>query len=182
MYAGGLAAVHSGHYGALRALTTDFAYQELNGEVPLIAALHPWRTFENDTGQALNEGTHNRYTPVSDHLHDTLRGPLRQIIPSDEQYTTAFDRLEFLLGMLLADLQATPRQEGLYIPRPFVGSAGWRHKYDQTRSPRDRIGAELNEDTWPPLSGGLFGGSKERADAALAAMSEHYDQARSRWF
>ena len=181
MYAGGIAAVHTDHYGALRSLTTDQTFRELNDEVPMAAALHPWRTFEQDTGQALHEGKQDRYTPVSDHLHDSLRDALRQVIPSDEQYTATFDRFEFLLGMIGADLKAH-NIEGIYVPSPVVGSYGWRYNDGRSQGPRDWIKTDLDSEEWKALPGGLFDGSVDRARAAFDTMSQAFDDAASRFF
>lgn len=181
MYAGGIAAVHTGHYGALRSLTTDQTFRELNNAVPMAAALHPWLTFEQDTGQALHGTTRKDYTPVSDHLHDSLRETLRQVIPSDEQYTAAFDRFEFLLGMIVADLKAHSTED-VYIPSPVVGSYAWRYKHAQSQGPRDSIKTELDSEEWGALPGGLFGGSIDRAKSAFDTMSDKFDNAASRFF
>lgn len=181
MYAGGLAAVHTGHYGALRSLTTDQTFRELNDKAPMAAALHPWRTFEQDAGQILHDGNQRRYTPVSDHLHDSLRDVLRHVIPSDEQYTVTFDRFEFLLGMIVADLKAQS-DEGIYIPSPLVGSYAWRYKHSQGKGPRDWIRTELDSEEWKAPPGGLFNGSIDRARSAFDTMSDAFEDASSRFF
>lgn len=180
MYAGGISALNSGRYTAIRSLTTDQMYYRLNDKVPMVAGLHPWRTFEDDSGQMLHEGTTRAYTPVSDHLHDSLRDTMRQVIPSDERYTVVFDRFEFLLAMILLDLKANS-QDDVSIPRPFVGSWVWRNRWAETRILPDWIRVELDDhDQGGPLSGGLFGGSVERAESAFKLVSEHYDESRSR--
>lgn len=147
----------------------------------MAAALHPWRTFEQDTGQELHDGNQRRYTPVSDHLHDSLRDVLRQVIPSDEQYTVTFDRFEFLLGMIVADLKAHS-DEGIYIPSPLVGSYAWRYKHAQGKGPRDWIRTELDSKEWKGLPGGLFNGSIDRARSAFDTMSDVFEHAASRFF
>jgi len=121
------------------------------------------------------------YTPVSDHLHDSLRDALRQVIPSDEQYTATFDRFEFLLGMIVADLKAHS-VEGTYIPSPVVGSYAWRYKHTRSQGPRDWIKTELDSEGWKALPGGLFDGSIDRARSAFDTMSEAFDDAASRFF
>ena len=60
------------------------------------------------------------------------------MIPSDEQYTATFDRFEFLIGMILADLDAK-RADGMFVPSPFIGSYGWRYKHNRSRGPQDRF-------------------------------------------
>ena len=182
MYAGGVAAVHNENYGPVRSITTDQTFHELNNEVPMVAGLHLWKVFDGDTGQALHSEDSRRLLPVSDHLYDSVREALRQIIPSDGQYSAAFDRFEFLLGMVLTDLK-THSEPDIYIPSPFIGSYAWRHQNDMRRSPRYLLTADLEgTNSWPPVSGGMFGGAIDRAREAFEGMSQHYDKARPNFY
>lgn len=185
LYAGGLAAVASEKYGALRALALDQEYRELNEAVPMVAALDPWKVFSlEQVQQALHEGNQRRYTPVSDHLHDVLRGPLRQVVPSDAQYTRNFDTLEYLLGLILTDLRSQREANDPYITGPRIGSYGWRYKHERRGGPWEQVQRDLAHqgDLWPPLRAGLFGGSLERAREATESFNQFVTEARSRFW
>lgn len=181
MYAGGVAAVDNENFGVVRSLTTDEHFRELNDEVPMVVGLHPWNVIEEDLGQALHGEDTRRLLPVSDHLYESVRDALRQLIPSDDRYSAAFDRFEFILGMILADLKAHSSTD-VYIPPPFIGSYAWRHKYDMNKSPRYLLATELESgDSWSPITAGMFGGSMERAKEAFDEMSRQHDEARTRF-
>lgn len=132
-----------------------------------------------------------RYTPVSDHLHDRLRERFRRHIPDDEDYSSAFDRLEVILGLLNVDLhlQAKPKDgaawTGPYFSGGFTGRFTWRERHADSHQRRERrMYAELEREgvQWEPLSAGLFGEDPERADAAFREYLDLADETRSnRW-
>ncbi len=188
MYAVGLAAVDRDNFGALRAVTTDAEFRSINGRVPLLGALHPGGVLYHELGaqglalevetgkappdddlEALQTRRRGRkFTPASNVLHAWLREPLRATIPDDVRYTEAFDRLEMVLALIAADLET---QTAEYTHGPAFGGFTWRHQYDPT-PPEQRLKAEFDAagPAWPPLVGGLLGGSAERAAAAFDAL------------
>lgn len=188
VYAAGLAAVDRDNFGGLRAVTTDVEFRGINGRVPLVGALHPGRVLYDDLGAqglALEVETGNapadedfealrtrrrggKFTPASNVLHAWLREPLRATIPDDVRYTEAFDRLEMILALVAADVK---RQTAEYTDGPAFGGFTWRYRYDPT-PPEQRLRAEFDAagQAWPPLLGGLLGGSAERAAAAFDAL------------
>jgi len=191
VYASGLAAVDRGNYGALRAVTTDVTFRDINHQIPLLGALHPGRVISDDLAaqglvfeiepgrpptdedlEAIRARRYGRkYTPVSIVLHRWLREPLRSAIPDDTLYTAAFDRLEMLLALVASDVQTQAAADGKYTDGPAFGAFTWRHKYDST-PPEARLVAEFYAvgDSWPPLLAGLFGGRLERAEAAFETL------------
>jgi hypothetical protein len=187
MYAVGLAAVDRDNFGGLRVVTTDVEFRDINRRVPLLGALHPSRVLYDELGAqglALEVETRNapadddlealrtrggrRFTPASNVLHAWLREPLRPTIPDDVRYTEAFDRLEMVLALVAADVQT---QTAEYTDGPAFGGFTWRCKYDPN-PPEQRLKAEFDAAgaAWPPLVGGLLGGSAERAAAAFDAL------------
>jgi hypothetical protein len=52
---------------------------------------------------------HPRYpaTPLSNHLFEVLREPLRQYVPDDNEYDAAFDWFEYLICLAHIDQQTT---------------------------------------------------------------------------
>lgn len=104
-------------------------------------------------------------------LHAWLREPLRATIPDDVRYTETFDRLEILLALVAIDVHTEAVAAGQYTDGPAYGSFTWRYKYDPT-PPEQRLKAEFDAagSAWPPLTGGLLGGSVERANAAFDTL------------
>lgn len=200
VYAVGLAAVDRDNFGALRAVTTDVEFRDVNRRVPLLGALHPGRVlydelgaqglaFEVETGRAPTDeeldGLRTRrlsrkFTPASIVLHAWLREPLRATIPDDVRYAETFDRLEMLLALVATDVHTEAAAAGEFTDGPAFGSFTWRYKYDPT-PPEQRLKAEFDAtgSAWPVLSGGLLGGSADRASVALDALIRGTAEARS---
>lgn len=199
VYAIGLAAVDRDNFGALRAVTTDVEFRDVNRRVPLLGALHPGRVlydelgaqglaFEVETGKAPTDddldGLRTRrlgrkFTPASIVLQAWLREPLRATIPDDVRYTETFDRLEMLLALVATDVRTAAAATGQYPDGPAFGNFTWRYKYEPT-PPEQRLKAEFDTagPAWPPLSGGLLGGSVDRAAAAFDALISGTAEAR----
>jgi hypothetical protein len=210
-YAGGLAALARSNYGFLKSIAIDADVRELEGRVPVVARARPWDPFSElplaaqlialeASGEVVDDEVidqlatkrrGNRYTPVSDHLHDKLRPRFSRLYPDDDDYSEAFDRLEVMLGLLVADLrlQSIPaegeRWSGPYIGDPHPGRLTWRDPYaDEADRVERRIQGELQREgeQWAPLKAGLFGRSTARADAAFELFTPIADRARSeRW-
>lgn len=196
VYAVGLAAVDRDNFGALRAVTTDVEFRSINRRVPLLGALHPGRVLDDELGAqglALEVETGNtptdddlealrtrrrgrKFTPTSNVLHAWLREPLRATIPDDVRYTEAFDRLEMVLALVAADVET---QTAEYTDGPAFGGFTWRYPYDPT-PPEQRLKADFDAAgaAWPPLVGGLLGGSAERAAVAFDALIKGAAEAR----
>lgn len=207
VYTAALAASHNSNFGALKATVLDASVRDRDdGRIPVLARSHPWRPFNNfelvaqvlalraggedvtrDVAEDLRTKRRgNRYTPVSDYLHDVLRKKFATIVPDDLDYDDLFDQVEILLGALAVDLRLQLKEDPRYFDRPYFGRFTWRNRY--ARSDEDyierRIQRELREqrDMWPPISGGLFGGSIERATAAFEQFVLGAAEARSlRW-
>ena len=60
--------------------------------------------------QKILPGREREYTPLSNHLYEVLRQPLREYLPDDAVYESTFDWLEFLLCLAHIDLQVTRSQ------------------------------------------------------------------------
>lgn len=211
VYAGGLAAVTRQNYGFIRATALDAQVRDLQYQFPVVAKAHPWQPFGNwalpahvialqASGETVDDQVladlesgrrGKRYTPVSDHLHDRLRERFRRHIPDDEDYSSAFDRLEVLLGLLNVDLhlQAKPSDSapwtGPYFSGGFTGRFMWRERHaDTDQRIERRMYAELERHSaqWEPVVAGLFGADPQRAGAAFREYFELADERRSnRW-
>lgn len=204
VYVGALASLYRDNYAALRAVAVDTTVRDLrDGRVPLLGRAHPWRPFQRfelvpqvlalrATGEVVTRDLAeelrtkrrgNRYTPVSDYLHDVLRSKFGTELPEQSDYSALFDRMEILLALLAID-QRRERQAGsVYLDGPYFGRFTWR---DQFAEPEERLEVRMfrdlgdQQDKWAPLEAGLFGGSVARATAAFETFIESAQEARSR--
>ena len=177
LYGGGLAAVASGNYSRLAPLLSQTRRRELNWEGPLVLRLNAHQFLARYEGfPQLLTRLERAYYPVSEHLHETLREPLRQYLPDDEDYDGCFDRFEYFLALVYADLEDKRGDEyfrgpGLWGP---IGRFGWRLRYAEHRGALQRLEeeAEREGDSWAPLRAGLFDGSSERFQTVMRGFDE----------
>lgn len=119
-----------------------------------------------------------RHTPLSDHLHSILRDLFRDEFSDDREFSDAFDRAEVLLDALSVDAaEQSGKSRGW---RGGYGRYTWRNK-DAHVPVETRMLNKLNEQAagWAPVLDGLFGGSVDRAKAALELVSKNALQVRS---
>lgn len=153
LYAGGIAAVAAQRYSTFAALLTKAKVYKQGTDYPLVLKLYPGAVMEREIGQKL-PGMKDHYTPLNDHLFELLREPLREFLPQDRHHQKCFDRFEYLLALVYADIY---HKHGGGALGP-VGCFGWR------RSIIKEIEIEVKEagNEWLPLKAGLFDGSTER--------------------
>ena len=166
LYSAGLASVAVGNYSTLAALLTKpKARDDQNKNEAICSEVYPIAVMERDVGHLL-PGLERHHTPLSDHLYDKLRGLLREFLPRDEDYQDAFDRFEYLLGLVHADLNRWEVENGWWGP---VGCFAWRgSRFPQEGRTSQKIGVEIEAEgaNWPLLKAGLFGGSLEQLKTA----------------
>jgi hypothetical protein len=206
LYVVGIASIYSENYGALRAVAIDAKVRtEHKGDLPLVGVSHVWRPFENnellsnilayrasdpnadkwsDDDLLDDLSAHrlgNRYTPVSDYLHDLLRDTFQFLLPNDDDYTEIFDRLEVFLAALAIDVRHLYKKTDVFTDGPWFGSFTWRGS-----SSRTPIEAQMKADlyevgaNWPPIQAGLFGGSVDRALVAVDTLVAEAGERRRR--
>lgn len=178
LYVGGIAAVAAGKYGTLATLLTKPVAKDLDERKPLVTQVNTWAVMEKQVGQQLPD-LERHFAPLSDYLFTHLREPLRGVVDGDEQYQACFDRFEYLLGMVYADLEDDKYDLG----RGPVGCFGWRYRrWLPERSLAGQIEAEAHEagEAWPPLQAGLFAGSLDRFLKVKKAFDEFV--AKLPWF
>jgi len=177
LYGAGLAAVAAGNYQTLASVLTKPKVKNHHGKYEAICSeVYPIVVMKKELGHLL-PGLERRHTPVNDYLFDKLRGPLRDYLPRDEDYQNAFDRFEYLLGLVHADLT---RQNvtigGWWGP---VGCFAWRNShFDQEGRMAHKVGVELEAEgiNWAPLRAGLFGGSVAQAKIAITKFNDFLSQ------
>lgn len=158
LYAGGITAIAHGNYSTFAALLTKVIVRAPTGERPLVLTLYPQAVVQDRVAHLL-PGLDKHYTPMSDHLFDWLRDPLREFIPANDVYEKNFDRFEYLRALVHGDfLQKTGKQIW-----GALGQFVWKHKSGRTSILRE-LEEELNKEggNWIPFKAGLFDGSKGR--------------------
>lgn len=200
-YALALGALAKQNYSMLRASTAD-AQISLPGmeRVPFILTsgsqgiigIDRWRvpgtvlSLEDDgtppTSEEIDELLQarggRRFTPISDHLFTVLAPLYQQQFASDADYAGAFDRVEVLLDAISEDARA--QIERFYGSHGGYGRYTWRHRYSEHGPERALLlEARAQGAGWTPLLAGLFGGSSERAIAALEAVEAMATHVRS---
>ena len=167
LYAGGMGSIAAEKYTALATLLITPTVAYVQGErTPAALLLFPVAVMEKDHAQLL-PGLQQRHTPLSDHLCDLLREPLREYLPDDQVYEQAFDRFEYMLSLVHADLD----RERDWVP---VGRFAWRHRGNDARGIRQLINSEVAEagTDWPPFKVGLFDGNPDRFNAAETKVDQ----------
>jgi len=167
LYASGIAAVASGNYQTLAAVLLQSRSKDDHGrDRPLLSVVYPIAVFENSLG-CLLPGSCGGPTPVSNHLYLKLRGWFHDYLPGEEDYQDAFDRFEYLFGLIYADLIQTEWAGNAWWGP--VGCFAWRGSdFFPERRIQYKVGLELEAEgaNWQPLKAGLLGGSVDRARTA----------------
>ena len=151
----------------------------------LMAALVRGEDFE--TAQAaIDTGAQRGFrTPSAAWLHRILRPVFDEQFPDDEEYDTAFDTTEVILGLVdedLRNLRFESEERKWLRGTNWLGRATWRSRY-RHESPLEEFSDQLAKQysSYAPLEAGLFGGSYERAKAATEHYRESFDQLRNRF-
>lgn len=164
MYCTGLAAISGENYLNLKNILTSPINRAANGAA-ICASIRTWGVMNGDVGRLL-PGMERRKTPASDYLFAHLREPLRAFLPLDEDYETAFDRLEYLICLINTDIAGA-------FNAP-IGRFIWRNQYANTNI-SNRITAEIDADgnDSPFIRAGFFGGSIERLKKAKSDFDDY---------
>lgn len=178
LYGGGIASVAGEKYDLLNAVLVKPRVWNfnMNREEPLALAVHPIKVMDTSVSSYF-PGMENKYTPLSDHLFEVLRDPLKDILPQESEYERCFDRFEYLLALVHADLYEKETGRGR-----FWGPMGrflWKDQYERERSELSVLKkeAEGKGEDWPALKAGLFGGSGER----FMAVANGFEQIVGKW-
>lgn len=177
LYAGGIAAVAASRYDNLAALLTGPRIKRMfeDDAEPLVLVVNSDRVMEIAIAKRMPNKEHD-FVPFNDHLF--LRSPvgttLREYLPEEQEFIAAFDRFEYLLGLVYWDLNEKRRGPNwAWAP---VGCFVWRHgaRYELRRMRVvQEIGAEIAAagTDWPLLKNGLFDRSIERLTEVKEAFN-----------
>lgn len=170
-YSAGIAAVAAGNNTTVAVLLKTITVNENGSDVPVAAVLNSLALMERDVGRLL-PGMERRKTPSSDWVFERLRGPLREFLSTEEDYSAAFNRWEYFLGLFVAEWKRHEWQQAWWGP---VGRFGWKWENDPKRWIPTAIKAELEAqgNEWPPLKAGLFGATKETAGMAVEKFNKY---------
>lgn len=170
-YAAGMAAIAAGNYGNLKAVFD--AKEKEPGKDPTPLTDHATCAIvDSREGNAITK-QESMYAPISEHLFNVLREPLTALLPGDENYAEAFDRLEIHIALSIADRALKAGDTSVWVP---VGRFGWEGRFFGG-GPLISLGKEMDRDgaNWPPLKAGLFG-SQAEAKAAFEAVKAFVDR------
>lgn len=164
--ASSLGAVAGGDYKALReVLEAEAPHQtDTSKKAPAVLELYPGAALPEELLKLVNE---TGRTPASDHVFALLRDDFRELLPDDNEYSAAFDRLEYLISLVNIDLK-DKRGNIVWAPTGrFWFHSSWEPQSDVIDSvDKEAAAAGVN---WPPLQAGLFGGSQERLKEVASA-------------
>lgn len=203
-YAATLGAVAKRNYSMLRAVTVDVEVRTIRGQqrpfiltsgAQSVVGISEWLALgtilcledeekapdDAEIDALLSQRGGRRHTPISDHLFTVLAPLFRPQFASDADFADAFDRTEVLLDAISEDarLWSLTQPEQYYGAHGGYGRYTWRHRHSE-KGPESVMLEEARAQGagWTPLLGGLFGGSSERAIAALETVQEYANHSR----
>ncbi|NNU78176.1 SIR2 family protein [Clostridium estertheticum] len=177
LYAGGIASIASKNYYNLYAIAIEAKCgdkAEYNRQTSIGKNIYNYSVFDEKSIAEKVLNMENKYTPISDYLHDYLRVYMKEIIPLDLNYDRAFDYFEYMIGLIYIDRKYDTFKEGEESIWGPIGRFPWKYIHNPTESPKKLVSLELDKlgDEWLPLKHGLFDGKKER----VIDIKKRYDE------
>jgi hypothetical protein len=150
--------VRLGNYRLLAALLYSLKLKTSHavGSRHLVSVVRPRFIFQSPMDVHLLNGIQHR-PGASEYLYRQLRAPFEEILPSDDDYRECFDRFEYMLDLVHAELhfKETGRYAthgGIYAIREEIP------KQEGIVNKLDLEMLQMEEELWPPFAAGLFGG------------------------
>jgi hypothetical protein len=172
LYAAGLGAVTGDREQLLAPLLGGRHSTDQQGRLlPNIRVLYAQNVIGEREARQL-PGLERNHTPVSDYLLGVARPWLAGLEHEDGAFERAFDRFEFLVGLVMYDLSR--QGQGSWAP---VGRFAWRGQYGEKVWAEVTSEVEVAGDAWPLLKAGLFGASSERLAESLRGYVALVNQA-----
>jgi hypothetical protein len=140
---------------------------------PVVLVLSAPAAIEHRIAQQL-PGLERHHTPMSDHLCEVLQPWLESIEPDVVTFEHAFDRFEYLHGLVMFDLIRHDGNRG-YAP---VGRLSWRGEHGNAIDLA--VSSEITEagSSWPLLRSGLLGGDQARLADSVLGWNQYIAQVR----
>lgn len=178
LYSGGIAAVANRKANSLRALFLDPLIRRGNEARPAVVELVRTEVIQDDQTKHL-PGMERKKTALSQWIEPRLRDSLRPVISSDVRYQQAFDRFEYLWGLVHADLYQSPWQDGrIWGP---VGNFAWRSGEPEHVSKIIDRELESDGEGWPLLQEGFFDGDLKRLKNTKGGFDAFWRGLNLRW-
>jgi hypothetical protein len=110
---------------------------------------------------------------MSDHLHAVLRNPVREVLPDDEAYDSAFDRFEYIVALTRGGVR-DDAGHGRSSAGP-IGRFGWRSERMSGPTILQRMDEDIAREggQWFLLKRGVYGGLTDSLKQAKREMDEH---------
>lgn len=171
LYGGGIASIAAEKYDTFSTLLSKVKIRDGSQEELAIFHLNATNVMERSVGQQFL-GMERHYTPLSEHLYDHLRIFLKESLPDDFHYQKCFDKFEYLLALVYADLRG---EENGKFWGP-IGCFGWRYRHSDNRSVMNEIEREIEKGYRPIIEtligAGFFNVSMER----FKQVKKSYDE------
>jgi hypothetical protein len=175
LYAGGIAAISSGKYVALRAMLIDAKIPHSQRSEMVSAVLYLSKDYAVWYGWSADGN--------SAQVFRVLKPVFGRMLPSDAAYRSAFAQFEYLVALTYADevveLQRYPYDpDGYYF---FLGSVRTRLSQFPRWGREDCLARDTIESVHPELlDAGFFGGSVERYERACVIVDGEGDPLRAK--
>jgi hypothetical protein len=171
LYGGCIASLANNNYKIFSSLLTEPVIRDLSYECSPVLGLTCYEVLDIETARQVPlDNMLKKPTPLSNRLYDILREPLRVFLADDFKYQRSFDKFEYLMALIHADI----RKEQGGNPWGPEGCFSWRYNLSMRYNIFDDIESEANneDDKWPLLKEGFFGGSISR----FKSVKSEYDQ------
>ncbi len=170
LYSYGISAIAAGRYESLAALLHGVVVKHQNVNEFLLKRLNTFSIMENPIGHLL-PGMERHYVPLSDYLFDHFRSRLVEYLPADGDYQEAFDRFEYIVGVVYAATQKREYKEGWIGP---YGCFVWRGRDYGPYLP-DVVAKEVEEagSDWLPAKAGIFGRENDLPREAVVRFGKY---------
>lgn len=175
LYAAGIASIARKRYDTFAALLTQTIVRREGKEKPLVLSLERWYHFLGP--QSPNNP--QKATPPTESFFNSLRTPFKEFLRQDIQYQKCFNRFEYLLALVCADLYEKENNRVIgtlgHLARLFpslLDPFSHNEQYESELIREIKTEAARANNDWLPLQAGLFDGSIDRFNTIAQKFTE----------